>query len=103
MLRHMVVGKRTSELESDGLPPTSSDLVAFTDVVQGRSEQVPVGTFAESPAFLLQGVVLTWSGSDYVPAQFKALSTPKEFRGPTDPAGVGGVVLNTYDTWVDTS
>lgn len=46
---------------------------------------------------------LTWTGSDYTPAAYKALPTPKTFRGPTDPSTVTGVVLNTYDEWIVTT
>ncbi len=49
------------------------------------------------------GVVLTWSGSDYIPTAAKAVTNPKEFRGPTDPSGVSGVVLHQYDVWVNVS
>lgn len=99
----MVVGKRTSELPTDAEPPASNDLVAFTDVSAGRSEYVEMTKFAASPAFVDRGVVLIWSGSDYLPVEYKTLTSPKEFRGPTNPAGVSGVVLNLYDTWIDTS
>lgn len=49
-------------------------------------------------------LVLTWDGvSDYSPSAAKNISDrPKEFRGPTDPNTVSGVVLNTYDVWVST-
>lgn len=49
-------------------------------------------------------IVLRWDGvSDYTPTAAKAISDrPKEFRGPTDPNTVSGVVLNTYDVWMST-
>lgn len=50
------------------------------------------------------GVVLIWNDvDDYAPTDRKASELPKEFRGPTDPNTVDGVVLNAYDTWIDTS
>lgn len=101
----MVVGRRISELPTDaGEAPDTADLIAFVDMSAGRSEQCTVEKLSESAAFAARGVVLVWNGSnDYLPAAFKTLTSPKEFRGPTDPSTVPGVVLNTYDTWVDTS
>ena len=101
----MVIGRRISELPTDvGEAPESTDVIAFVDMSAGRSEQCTIGKLAESPAFTERGVVLVWNGSnDYEPYEFKTLTSPKEFRGPTDPSLVSGVVLNTYDTWVDTS
>lgn len=50
------------------------------------------------------GVVLIWDDvSDYIPAALKASTNPKEFRGPTDPDTVSGVVLSPYDTWINTA
>lgn len=44
--------------------------------------------------------VLTWDGSTYVPAGYRAdTSVPREFRGPTDPTTVDGVVMADYDAW----
>lgn len=49
-------------------------------------------------------VVLIWDDvSDYIPNTLKASDQPKEFRGPVDPSGVSGVVLNEYDTWISTA
>lgn len=50
-------------------------------------------------------VVLLWSVAlgDYTPPDLKSSSRPKEFRGPTDPASVVGVVLNEFDTWIGIS
>lgn len=49
-----------------------------------------------------QNLIFTWDGTTYQPSASLASSLPKEFRGPTDPSTVGGVSLNTYDTWVAT-
>jgi hypothetical protein len=99
----VVIGKRTSELPSDNEPPARNDLVAFVDVSAGRSEYVEMGKFATSEVFVDRGVVLIWNGTDYGPYEFKTLTSPKEFRGPTDPSSVSGVVLNLYDTWIETT
>ena len=54
--------------------------------------------------YMAIGLVLIWDDvSDYIPADLKDSSYPKEFRGPTDPDTVAGVVLNPYDAWVNTA
>ena len=56
------------------------------------------------PQYAGSGGVLIWDGvDDYIPSSLKAGTSPKEFRGPTDPETIDGVVLNEYDVWVDTS
>lgn len=93
------------------------DVPALTDgqtIVKegGQLTAVGVATQAELDAHAATvaahpgaGVVLTWDAgtSDYVPTAAKAVSAPKEFRGPTDPGTVTGVVVNDYDVWVDVS
>jgi len=99
----MAVGKRISELPRDNEPPSPDDFVPFTDASGLRTELLTIDQLSRSTAFLGQGVVLTWDGSAYSPAEYIALETPKEFRGPVDPSGISGVLLNTYDVWIDTS
>lgn len=101
----MPVGQRISQLPTDATEvPVGADRMPFVDMSAGRSEYCTVDQLAESPAFTDRGVVLVWNGTnDYEPYTFKTLVSPKEFRGPTDPSTVPGVVLNAYDTWVDTS
>lgn len=53
--------------------------------------------------YISGGIVFTWDGSHYQPIDYVATTVPKEFRGPTDPSTVGGVVLHAYDVWTETS
>jgi hypothetical protein len=50
------------------------------------------------------GNELAWNGSDYVPTSLKAdTSKPRTFKGPVNPSGVSGVVMNSndwFDTWI---
>ena len=50
------------------------------------------------------GNELAWNGVDYVPTGLKAdTSKPRTFKGPVDPSGVPGVVMNSndwFDSWI---
>lgn len=63
-----------------------------------------LGGSAAAPTVSGLMLTLTWNGSDYTPTALKGVTShPKRFIGPSDPSGVSGVVLSTYDEWDQTS
>jgi parallel beta-helix repeat protein len=88
---------QTAYLLSDGGIYLGEIAVSSTDY--DDLENKPTDT----PSIAASGVVLIWNDiDDYIPENAKASTHPKEFRGPTDPATIDGVVLNPYDTWIET-
>lgn len=43
--------------------------------------------------------VFVWNGTNYGTDATVARTAPAEFRGPTDPATISGVVVNQWDAW----
>lgn len=78
-----------------------SSILVITQEEVSTVEVIAVGP--QGPPGGVGGIVLVWDGSDYEPTNLKGSSVPKEFRGPTNPADVPGVILNQLDIWVDTS
>lgn len=91
---------------------TASDVNALTQTTAdtlydsygaASSAQSAAEAFTTSQ-LLTTPIYLTWDGSDYTPTSLKsATDRGKIFVGPTDPSGVSGVTLDTYDEWVQTS
>lgn len=79
-----------------------SDLAAKETPAGAQTKATTAKNEAVTDAASKYSRVFVWNGTNYGTAATQARSFPAEFRGPTDPTTISGVVVNQWDAWDDT-
>lgn len=96
---------------SDGTLKTIPQATIADLVTDLASKETPTGAQAKATTAKTEAIadaagkyarVFVWNGANYGTAATQARSFPAEFRGPTDPTTISGVIVNQWDAWDDT-